>query len=532
MAGLTGDRRAQAALLALPVVFFAVSLLLRQAGGPFWEWHLVDPAYFYLFDSLHIAQFKSPGHPYHPGTPVQILGGIVIRAAHPFASAADLAAHVLDDPEGHLRLISTTFLMLIAMALLAAGMAVRALTGNLALALFTQAGPFLSMVTLKNAYQPRPESLLIVVALALAVMVLAAGRVWTRKDGLPRRWVAVLGALAGLGVATKLTAAPVFLLPVFLLGGVRGLVLYGVSAAAAFLFFIAPALPNIGQAVELAVATLARSGAYGGGDKTVIDFARYPRDVLDVAARPVVHVQIVFGLAALAIAAWRRRGGLAVPAFETRALAGLALAVTAQVLAVAKQPTANYMVPAYMLMPLAAVLLYRFVAALGWGGDVVRARWRTAVSVLLVALIAAQAFGVKRQLADLAGKHAHARGFDDGRFAACTRIYFFPAGSPSFALHLGDWWTGSRHGAAIKARVPATDLWFEQNTMDLRDALGSYPVDRARAERSCVFMRGGHPGPISAFFARHAPDARFAATCSTRDETIFTLGVDCKGAGK
>ncbi|MSO85849.1 MAG: hypothetical protein EXR04_07900 [Rhodospirillales bacterium] len=538
LSGLRGGGvAAWAALPILPAVFVVAAIALRQAGGAFWEWHIADPSYFYLFDSLHIARLTPPGQSFHPGTPVQIIGALVLKATYPLSSGAELAARVFDDPEAHLRLIGNVLLGLNALALLLAGWAVRALGGSLPLALLMQAGPFLSMVILKNAYHVKPESLLIAVALALSVLVLAAGRAWGRDGVTPlgvhshdaRRLALAFGAVAGFGVATKLTAAPVFLLPLFLLGGPRGIAVYALAAAAAFVVFTAPALPNFGRVLDYTVAVLARSGAYGSGSEFVVDMAVYPRAVVSVASRPVVHLQLLMGAIALAIWAWRSRQGLRVPAFELRALAGIALAIFAAVLAVAKQPTANYMVPAYMLAPLSVILFYRFVAGLGWGDAVWRRRAAAAVAVLFAAVAVAQTFAVRRQYVELEGKRAEARMIDNDRFAACARIYSFPASSSSFALFLGDWWTGGREGAAVASRVPANDLWFEQNTMKLRDAYGPRDLGRVLAENRCVFLRGGHPGPIGDFLASHAPGVRFDRACSSREETVLTRGVDCAG---
>ena len=517
-----------AVLLVVPAVFVVAALALRQAGGAFWEWHIADPSYFYLFDSLHIARLTSPGQSFHPGTPVQIIGALALRLAYPLSSGADIAVRVFDDPEAHLRLLSNVLIVLNAAALWLAGAAVRAHGGSWPLALFMQAGPFLSMVILKNAYHVKPESLLIAAALALSVLVLAAGQKWSR-DGDGRKLALAFGAVAGFGVATKLTAAPVFLLPLFLLGGTRGIAIYALAAAAAFLLFTAPALPNFVHVFDFTVAVLSRSGAYGGGAGFVIDPAAYPRDVLSVASRPIVHLQLVFGIIALAIAAWRRRHGQGVPVFELRALAGITLAIFIQVLAVAKQPTANYMVPAYMLAPLSVILFYRFVAGLRLGNATWRRRAGTAVAVLLAAVVATQGLAVRRQYLELAFKRTEASRIDNDRFAACARIYFFPASSTSFALFLGDWWTGSRESAAVASRVPANDLWFEQNIVDLRDAHGSRDLGKVLADNDCVFLRGGHPGPIGDFLARHAPDVRFDRSCSSREETVLTHGVDCAG---
>jgi len=523
------EAAAVAALFVLPLLFVAAGLALRQAGGAFWEWHVSDPSYFYLFDAIHLVRLQPPGQSFHPGTPVQLLGALALKLADPLSSGAEIAARALADPEAHLRVISNALIAVNAALLLVAGFAARVFAGNLVLALFVQAAPFLSMVILKNAYQAKPESLLIAVALMLVVLVFKAG-VSGMEARKPSAGLAIaFGAVAGLGIATKLTAAPVFLLPLFLLGGVRGIAVYAVSAAATFALFTLPAWPNVAKVADYIVPTLLRSGAYGSGPDFVVDLARYPRDVIDVASRPVVHLQLLFGAAALLIAAWRRRRGLAVPAFELSALAGLALAVLVQVLAVAKQPTANYMVPAYMLMPLATILFYRFVAGLGWGAETLRRRVRLAVLLVLLASIAAQPFAVRRQYAELVQKRADAARVDNARFAACARIYFFPSSSPSFAFFLGDWWTGGREGDAVARRVGANEYWYEQNTGDLRDAHGSRDIARIVADNACVFLRGGHPGPIGEHLARHVPHVRFDRACSTREETVLTWGVDCAG---
>ena len=111
---------ARYSFLVLPVFYLAAALGARSAGGPLWLWFNLDPDYFYLLDALNIVNLTTPGHVYHPGTTVQWLGALILKLAHPLSGAEAVTAHVLADPEWYLRLIGTVFVVLDALASLAA----------------------------------------------------------------------------------------------------------------------------------------------------------------------------------------------------------------------------------------------------------------------------------------------------------------------------------------------------------------------------------------------------------------------------
>ncbi len=291
-------------------------------------------------------------------------------------------------------------------------------------------------------------------------------------------------------------------------------------------------LPAIG-AYDLFFAWMAKvsagSGAYGGGEQTVIDFSRYPKSVIEIFSRPVLHLPFLLSLIALGLAWRRRRRGFSVPGAEIRATAGFCLAVLAQVLLVAKQPTAFYVIPAYMAGALGIVLLHRLVAGLGMGSKKLRSRSAWAFTLLIGILAISQANSVLRLDRELEDKHQVALTVENANFGKCARIYFFPAASQSFALALGDWWTGSRFAANLAGNRPANDFWFEQNSWQFRDWQGPKSLPSVLESFPCAFFRGGHPGPISTYIGETVPELKYEVTCSTRDEQIFTLGVDCQG---
>jgi len=53
---------------------------LRNANGPYWLSENLDPTYAYLLNSLDVANLHRPVHTDHPGTPIQVISGGVIKA--------------------------------------------------------------------------------------------------------------------------------------------------------------------------------------------------------------------------------------------------------------------------------------------------------------------------------------------------------------------------------------------------------------------------------------------------------------------
>ena len=512
-------RRAWLAMAALPVAFVAVTLALRADAMPFWLWYNLDPDYFYLLDSLNILNLATPGHIYHPGTTVQWLGALVLKAAYPFTGAGGITGAALADPERHLRLIGNVIVTLNGAALYALGLAVLSVFRAVGPALTAQTAPFLSMLVLKHALHVKPEALLVLATLSLAALTVLA----LRPNALEQRGKTLaiaFGVVAGFGVATKITAAPVFLLPLFLLGRVRPLFLYGAAAVLSFVLFTLPMAGAYDQFAAWIAKVSVASGAFGGGAATVIDGARYPADVIKMFSRPVLHVPFILGLLALAHAGLRRRWDP-----EVRALAGICLAQLAHVLVVAKHPSAVYLIPSIMLSGLTLALLWRLYrhrpvpAKGGW--------------VLLLALIAAQGAGIVRVDGELRGLKETALALDQDRFSSCLRAYSLFASSRTYALYLADYVTGSRFSERLRTQEPANDFWFENwwdpSTVTFRDWTGKRDAARAMQGYPCVVIRGGSMSRIEPYLARAVPGINFTKACSTPDEAVLTSGVDCSG---
>ena len=518
-------------LLALPLCYIAAALWVRSQGGPSWLWFNLDPDYFYLLDALNIVNLTTPGHVYHPGTTVDWLGALVLWAANPGASADAVTGAVLADPETHLRLIGTVFIVLNALGVLVLGAAGWRVFGDLPAAAFLQLAPFISTVVLKHSIHVKPEALLL-----LTVLMLAAVAVLTLQPGLPDRhkgrFAAAFGVIAGFGVASKITALPVFLLPLFVLGGVRPIILYGVWALAALIVFTLPAL----GAYDVIFAWMAKvsqgTGAYGGAGAGA-DWNVYLKGILKLFKRPAFHVVFILSGLTLIGAWWRSRQGRPAPAPEVRLLAGIWVAQLAHVLLVAKQPNAIYMIPSFVLIPLALVLVWRLAAGmLADRPGAVRVLGPGLV-VLLAALVAAQGYGVSKLGRQLGRDHKAALSIDNGRFGRCARINLYASSNPSFALMLGDYVTGSRFSDRLAAIRPANDYWLEhwwdQSRLVLRGWRGPEDITQVLNRFPCVVYRGTNWRPMDRLMPEAVPGLRFDAKCKAGKETIAVAGVDCDG---
>lgn len=518
-----------AALLVLPACFLLAVLILRDSAGPFWMWYGIDPDYAYLINALKILNLTPPGHVDHPGTPVQWLGALVLKATSPTASSGHIIETVLADPEAHMHRIALVIAGLNAGILFAAGVVGYAVFRDILPALMVQAAPFVSSQILRHGIALKPEPLLVFSVMALITVTLLALRPGAVEANRQRLAIS-FGVVLGFGVACKITFAPLFLLPLFLLGQPKAILTFTVAGLIAFLLFTLPALGAYEQFTDWIVRLFLGSQHHGGGAATVIDPGTYPRNIYRLFTRPFFG--ITFILAVLTLVAARRRDHM--PGPELRALKGVVLAQTVMVLMVAKQLSAHYMIPAYMLTALSGALLYRIVPALGLGGALARRRFGRVFPVLLALIAIAQAFGVARLDRQFRDMRETALSMDNGRFSACARIYGYSASSPSFALYNGNLQSGFPFSGQLKRLRPENDFWLniftgDKPTGELRDWTGGRDLRQVLSHYPCAMFRGSRRGALAAFLAAEAPGAVYDTSCSTRHEEVFTMGVDCQG---
>jgi len=419
-----GPRTAYLALAILPLCLLFSIIYFRMQSGPFWQWLNLDPSYPYLFGALRMADFSFGKMIEHPGTPLQMLGALLIKVSNLTLPSADMIRNVLSDPEKYLIGISHLTALLNALALFSLGVIGYGVTRSLLPALLLQSGPFLSTVIIRHAETVAPESLLIFATLVLCCLMVSALRPGSLDN---HRLLYAIGfsLVAAFGVATKLTFLPIALAPIFLLWTWRSLGVYAISFSLFFALFLLPVLPEWGVMFNWVSGLIFSSGFHGTGEAQLIDLSSYPGKVYKLASRPLFFLSILLSLFFL-LKAWQgKKQGRPAPKLEIRALAGIVTAQIAQILIIAKHATSFYMIPAFILIGSGFFLLYRLAGTFYFTTPKSALRFRNIVAVLFGILVIAQTASLWR----MSTKHQAL-----GERALATTMLFFQTALKSPSL--------------------------------------------------------------------------------------------------
>ncbi len=447
-------------LLAVPLLVLGLSLAFLWAKGPAWLGLNLDPEYPYLLNALNVAQGLPSSHTDHPGALVHLVGAGVVRVTHLVAGQGPLVRDLLARPELYLRALVLVLLGLYAAALVFLGKAVRTATGSLPAALLAQATPLLTATALPHLCAAKPEPVTLALGAAFAALAVS-----------PRSRSPLLGAamglVAGAALATKLTAAPLVLVPLVVLGGWRAWAAFLGTAAASALLLTAPAWPDIRNLFRFATRLATHSGHYGNGPESAPEAAALLHTGLRLLRGELVFTGgLVLGAVALVFGARRLpddpRPGL------RRPLLGLLLAQLASLAMVAKHPADqalapgdNYLLPALgltgtVLALAAALLLARLprtiptrLGALAAGGLVL-----AGVATLLVPQFQHLRRQRDDQLAVVQYREQH--------FPQAQVVAYYRCSHPAYALQFGDAWAGNRYLAQIQSihpRVRHFHIW-------------------------------------------------------------------------
>ena len=94
-------------IFVIPTFILILSVLLKLAAGPFWQYS--DPCYIYLFNALNMVKGVAPTHIDHPGTPLQLLILFIIWFVNIGHSTQEVLNKVLTNPDFYL---SLTYILL------------------------------------------------------------------------------------------------------------------------------------------------------------------------------------------------------------------------------------------------------------------------------------------------------------------------------------------------------------------------------------------------------------------------------------
>jgi hypothetical protein len=288
-----------------------------------------------------------PSHNDHPGTPVQLLVGLITMFSWSFATLCGLTSQaypqsVATHPEEYLRVIMTVFLIMNCIAVYCVGFAVSKSARIIVAGVACQAGYFLLWTLFPRIFHVAPEAILFFSATSL--MATLAPVVFGNQDCTDRRAV-VIGLFLGLGTASKVTFFPLFLLTLLLRRARPYLV--AVSWGVLFmLLFLLPIIDRLKRVFGWLFLIAGHQGAYGGGEAGFIDWGLIPERAAQIAAAEPLLVVALFALTVVFILAKSR---------ERWPAAIMAAAIGLLILLTLKQFSIHYLMPVVAIAPVVVI---------------------------------------------------------------------------------------------------------------------------------------------------------------------------------
>ncbi len=331
--------------------FFLVAAFPLHSGSAGYD---QDPAYAYLFNGLLILDGQAPHHIDHPGTPLQIIFAIVIflqwQLNKVFGNdTQSLIDSVIAQPEAYLFAVAILLFVLNLWALCFFGRRIYQASGKLVLGVFCQLSLLSFVLMAPKAVYPAPEALLIFVSLCLLGLVAPQifGQTTTTPNEQQHKLSLWVGLLVGLGLAVKVTFAPMALVLFLLKKRQRRYAIVWVIIS--FGILTAIALPQAARFFSWLSNIVSHSGIHGSGQASVLSLSSIPVNAFNLWVWfPFFCAALFFSMIVL-VFLWLTKAGI-----QTRAVWLLILIALLQSVLVLKHPGAHYMVP---VLPIAFVLM-------------------------------------------------------------------------------------------------------------------------------------------------------------------------------
>lgn len=346
-------------LLILPVLIAVSSFRSIDKRDKDWYGADYDPSYAYLYNALNMARFRQVGHFDHPGTPMQVIGGVVLQVAwmvKPFGGNT-LTEAVLKEPEHYLGILNRSVAVLGALTVLIAGLVTRLFTRNIGYALVVQAAPFISGIILYNSFiRISQESVLMMASLAMAVCLLYG----YFKQSVQVKWLSIISAF---GLASKVIFMPLMLLPMLLVESKKLRLEYLKRTVLYFLVFTLPIILLYPRMGWWFIRLFIYSGTYGSGEMNIVDAGSYIHNLTGLlTGQPVYFILYLTTFAAfIVLALIRLFRNLCYDKPATKLLFGIFLVQTIGFLITAKHPKLAYLLPYQIIAVTAAVILIRLI---------------------------------------------------------------------------------------------------------------------------------------------------------------------------
>jgi len=336
--------------IIIPAITCAAFFMLREAQGAYYLHPNSDPAYLYLINSVDVATLQPVRHVDNPGTTVQLLGGVVIRAIAFARGADDIEADVFRNPELYLAAINRVLFALIAIAITLLGFSAYRLTKNISLSLLLQCAPFASWLPVKAMLMVSPEPVLVFTCIFFIILL-----VWAAEKEIhlkqPALAAVLFAIITAFGLAAKLTFIPLIIIPLVIISGFKWKALFLLMTVIIFHIILIPAYKHYDFFLEWTKMMMMNTQQYGQGSPQIIDAGDAFINLLKLMTlEHPFFIALLFSIGLLAfIFADKKRREETGTHPSVRILAGVTLAAIFHTLLVAKNFSPRYFAPSLML---------------------------------------------------------------------------------------------------------------------------------------------------------------------------------------
>jgi hypothetical protein len=437
-------------LLVAPGIFLILFALYAQARGPFYLAFNYDPDYAYLFNGLNLQSGIAPEHVDHPGIPLQLFAAACIKITTLGSLNHATIVTVLAHAESYLKGMNSALMICYSISLLLFGVLVWRKTESMTAALLLQATPFLLAEDFYETARFRPESMILIVVLAMAAVLYVHVLRDDRKLG--GGGLCLLSFLAATGVVTKINFLPLVLVPLFGLRTWKGRIGYVALTCIFVGLWLLPLKPHFPRFASWVIGLVTHQERYGIGEAGLLP-AHYLMFLARlIVARPLFFLTLGTSVAALVYAwGWRRDKNDPQETRLVRLLTGLVLAQFLQYLMVGKFEQARYMVPAIVFCGLNWALLLALIRR--WPISSVNGRplrWASlSLGIFITGWLGSKLHHRYIQMAESRDVHLEMAKVLEKEFADKTVVYSFGCSSLYHALWFGNTYCGRRYGKTI-----------------------------------------------------------------------------------
>lgn len=331
-------------LSIIPLLIIALGVYMFMFFDPFYS-RAIDPEFPYLVNGLNVAllKFNYIGHYDHPGTPLQMFNGLVIRIVHLFSGNGNMAQDVFARPEYYLNAISLFMLVIQSALVFAVGlMGIRRNLPYWQIAIL-QASCFFNDVLVWLFCRVNPDRFFMIVGLLFILVYLKHGY----ENRSPRKFALWSAVIMALGLATKFNFLPLLFLPLLFIETNKNRLIYAGAGIASFFLFIAPVITKLDDYLRFIKGIFIHDGLYGAGEEKVLNLQKMMASMGEIfRINPGLYLLIGALVISLFIALRKRKEGMQPFVFL---FAGLLVIMALQMLMVSKHFKNYYLAPTFIL---------------------------------------------------------------------------------------------------------------------------------------------------------------------------------------